>query len=336
MALPAIQAVRAHKPNAHLVGMARPEHADLVRRISAFDEVVLAPPETGPDRRRAWWAAVRGLRGAKLDTAVLLAPSFEGVLTALLAGIPVRIGHTTDRRSLLLSQRVSVKPDGHRSDGFLDVVAKLGALPVSGTIPFTLQLAERKYAKQLFEREGLDETARPVLVNPAAAKTPRAWSSERFQQLAELIADRHPGLPVLVHDHHPFKAAKDWPSHPSIRMLAGASLLELGAVVERCGLYVGNDSGPMHMAAALGIPTVGIYGPSSPNRTSPRGSAEAPHIVVSAFLPCSPCRERFFEECPAPPTADGRPPCLDRVAVETVADQVDRLLAGLRLPTNTV
>ena len=136
--------------------------------------------------------------------------------------------------------------------GFSTSSRSLALCPCLETIPFTLQLAERKYAKQLFEREGLDETARPVLVNPAAAKTPRAWSSERFQQLAELIADRHPGLPVLVHDHHPFKAAKDWPSHPSIRMLAGASLLELGAVVERCGLYVGNDSGPMHMAAALG------------------------------------------------------------------------------------
>ena len=105
--------------------------------------------------------------------------------------------------------------------------------------------------------------------------------------------------------------------------------MQLGAVVERCGLYVGNDSGPMHLAAALGIPTVGIYGPSSPDRTSPRGTLEAPHLAVSAFFECSPCREKFFDECPSPPTSDRKPPCLAQVSVETVVAEVDRMLAAL-------
>ena len=329
MALPAVQAVRAHLPKARLVGMARPEHVQLARRISALDEIVAAAPRIGADRRRAWWQSVRALRAERLHAAIVLASSFEAALTAFVARIPLRIGHATDRRALLLSRALPVQPDQHRVDRLLELVAEIGAEPASRGVPLTFHRAERTYVDQLFEQAGIDAGARPVLVNPAAAKRPRAWSSERFQQLADRLAERHDGLPVLVHDHPPFQPAPGWPTHPSIRLVKGASLVQLGALVERCGLYVGNDSGPMHLAAALGVPTVGIYGPSSPDRTGPRGAVQAPHLAVSAFFECSPCRERFFEECPSPPTADGRPPCLAEVTVDTVADQVDRLLAGL-------
>ena len=328
MALPAVQALRAHRPDIYLVAMARPEHVEFVRCVSAFDQVVLAPPAAGPDRRRAWWKAVRALSAAKLHAAILLAPSFESALTALAAGIAVRVGHTTDRRSLLLSHRVAIRPGQHRTEGFLDLVSVFGALPVSGPIPLTFPSTERGYVDALFKNQGLTPEDRPVLVNPAAAKTPRAWSSGRFQRLAETIANRHGGIPVLVHQRAPFKTAENWPSNPLIRTVKGLTLVQLGAIIERCRLYVGNDSGPMHIAAALGVPTVGIYGPSSPDYTSPRGAPESPHLAVSAFFPCSPCREQFFDECPAPPTMDGRPPCLERVSVETVVAQVDRLLAS--------
>ena len=336
MALPAVQAVRAHLPEARLVGMVRPEHVEFAKRISAFDEVVAAAPRSGDDRRKAWWRSVRALRAERLQAAILLGLSFEAALTSFVARIPLRIGHATDRRSFLLTRSIPAKRSQHRVDGLLDLVAAIGAAPFSGDVPLTFRRAEREYADQLFEQAGIDAGTRPVLVNPAAAKPPRAWSSERFQQLADLLAERHAGLPVLVHNHPPFEPAPGWPAHPAIRLVKGVSLVQLGAIVERCGLYVGNDSGPMHLAAALGVPTIGIYGPSSPDLTSPRGAVQAPHLAVSAFFECSPCRERFFEECPSPPTADGRPPCLAQVSVETVADQVDRLLAALTVSTDTV
>ena len=336
MALPAIQALRAHQPEAHLIGMARPEHVELAQRISALDEVVPAPPRKGSDRFQAWWEAVRHLRAAKLQATLLLAPSFEAALSGWLARIPVRIGHDTDQRTWLLSEPVAARAGRHRSDGFLDLVAKLGAQPVSGPLPLTLQASEQAFADRVFAQFGLEPDARPIFVNPAAAKTPRAWSSDRFCQLAERIVDRHSDVDVLVHHHPPFIVEPAWPGRPSIRLVEGASLVELAAVVERCGLYVGNDSGPMHLAAGLGVPTVGIYGSSSPNITAPRSGPDAPHVPVSAFLSCSPCRERFFEECPSPPTTDGRPPCLDQVTVDMVAQQVDRLLTTVnsRLATD--
>src|SRR2546428_12826970 len=93
-------------------------------------------------------------------------------------------------------------------------------------------------------------------------------------------------------------------------------------VVERCQLFIGNDSGPMHMAAALGVPTVAIFGPGTPRRTAPL-AARGGVVVVTKEYPCSPCRQNFFRECPASPA--GKPFCLEEIQI----DEVERAAAGL-------
>ena len=112
--------------------MARSEHIELAQRIQALDEVVPAPPRAGSNRHLAMLAVTRSLRQAKLDAAVLLAPSFEAALTVWLAGIPVRVGHATDHRSALLNRVVGVR-ECHRSDGFRDVVSAFGATSTDDT-----------------------------------------------------------------------------------------------------------------------------------------------------------------------------------------------------------
>ena len=337
MALPALASLRAGFPHDRLVGMARPQHVELVKRISYLDDVVVAPPRTGAGRPAATWSCLRELRRTGLERAVLLAPSFEAALTVWLAGIPVRVGHDTDHRALLLTHAVGER-DGHRSDAFLDVARESGGTHASlnkdeggagdedeDGAGLTLTAADRAYADRLFEDAGFGSDTRPIFVNPAAAKTPRAWASDRFRRLADGLVERHPDVPVFVHDHPPFEVPAGWPEHRSVCLVRGATLTELGGVMARCAVYVGNDSGPMHIAAALGVPTVGIYGPSTPGRTSPRG---APHHAVSADFECAPCRERFFEECPSPPTADQRPPCLNAVTYEMVLSAVDAMLGS--------
>ena len=131
MALPAVQLVKQTFPEARLMGMARAKHMALVERCPVFDEVVTASPQTGLGRYRAIVASARRLRTADADLAVLMATSFEAALTAWLAGIPVRVGHDTDHRRLLLNKVVEVV-DGHRSDGFLDLVP---ASDTSNTLP---------------------------------------------------------------------------------------------------------------------------------------------------------------------------------------------------------
>lgn len=326
MAVPAVDALRAGRPDAYLVGMAQPAHLELARRIVSLDEVTEAPSGTGISRAVSIWTVVRKLRRQAPEAAALLAPSFESALTARLAGIPVRVGHSTDARGSLLTEVVPVVSNRHRSDDYLEVVSRLGANDDQPQGLLALSAEDRQWGARFVAGFGWPADAQLIFVNPAAAKTPRAWSADRFCRLVEAYADRDARPYLLVHEHPPFQAPTAWTTRPEIGVVAGVTLVQLAAILGRCALYVGNDSGPMHLAAALGVPTVGIYGSSIPRLTSPcRGPA--PHVAVSASLPCAPCRERFFTECPSLPTADGRPPCLDQVTVEMVATAVDRLLS---------
>jgi len=323
MSLPAIQAVRACFPDAFLVGMARPEHVELVRRISALDKIIPAQSRVGSGQYRAWWKVVRELRMENWQAAVLLAPSFEAAFTSWLAGVSVRVGHTTDHRAYLLTHPVSLRSNCHRSDGFLDVVAELGATPLPELVPLFLETSDHLSADRLFERAGFELNAKPIFVNPSSTKIPRAWSLDRFNSLIKQINKRYNGIEIFIYNYPPFNIRSEWLGHQSVKVIEGTSLVELAAVLARCSLYIGNDSGPLHIAASFGVPTIGIYGSSSPNQTSPRWVSKAMHLEASAYFSCSPCRERFFRDCPKPQTADGRPPCLDSVSVDMVIDQVD-------------
>ena len=325
MARPAVQALRARWPDAQLVGTARAQHMALIERFDAFDAVVGAPGGAGLARAAEVWAAARRLRSRRLDTAVILAPSFEAALSPWLAGIGRRIGHDTDRRRRLLTDPVAPRPAAHRADEYLDLVRVLDALdPPAAALPLALTAADRAYAARLFDTLAWHRGSRPLFVNPAAAKVPRAWSAEKFRALVERLSGT--GRPVIVHARPPFAARPGRAGGHDTALVRDATLPELAALLERCALYVGNDSGPAHIAAAVGIPTVTIHGPSSPGRTAPRGAGEELHVAVSASFPCSPCRERFFDECPSPPSADGRPPCLAAVTVDEVAAAVERVL----------
>lgn len=325
MARPAIQALRARWPDALFVGMARAPHAALVERLGVFELVVEAPVGTGLDRAAAVWVAARALRSLRLDTAVIFAPSFEAALSVWLAGVGSRVGHATDHRRFLLTHAVAPRRGVHRTDEYLELVRVLGAGdPTPAALPLALTKADRSYAAQLFDTLAWPADCRPLFVNPAAAKTPRAWSEDRFRTLVERL--RGSGCLVLVHDRFPFSAPAGWVPGRGVALVRDATLPELAALLERCALYVGNDSGPAHLAAAVGIPAVTIHGPSSPDRTAPRATAPLPHVAVSAGFDCSPCRERFFDECPSPPSVDGRPPCLIAVEVDAVAAAVQQVL----------
>jgi ADP-heptose:LPS heptosyltransferase len=325
MALPALRSLRVTFPHARLIGMVRPDHVELVRRIDALDEVMPAPPRRSRGRLRAMATAIGEIRAKNLDAAVLFAPSFEAALTVRLAGVPIRVGHATDHRSVMLNRPVSVRKV-HQSDVFQDVVSELGGEPADSGGGLRLTDDDRSFASNLLETAERRPDTGPVFLNPASTKIPRAWASDRFRTLAERLTDRFPETPILVHDRHPFEQPAGWPTSDSIRTVTGASLTQLAGVIDRCSLYVGNDSGPIHIAAALGVPTVGIYGPTSPTLTSPRGAIGAVHVSVSAQFECSPCRERFFEECPSQPTPDKRPPCLNEVSVETVVEAAREVL----------
>ena len=327
MARPAVQAIRDRWPASALAGMVREPHRALADRLGVFDHLIAAPAGTGLARAAAVWAAARAVRSLQPDTAVVMAPSFESALVVRLAGVARRIGHDTDRRGALLTHAVPPRPEAHRTEEYRDLARVLDAAGEPPAPALSLTPGDRAYAARLFRSVAWPDNCRPVFVNPAAAKTPRAWSSDRFRALAERLAAGGAGRRVVVHARPPFESPPGWAERHRVALAGDATLPELAGLLERCALYVGNDSGPAHLAAAAGIPTVTVYGSSTPRRTAPRSPSGARHVAVSAAFPCAPCRERFFDDCPSPPSSDGRPPCLDAIAVDTVVRSVERTLS---------
>lgn len=337
LARPALHAIRAGWPGAFLHGMAREGHLGLVERLGLFDRIDPAPEPGVLVRALSVRRAARAIREFAPDAALLLAPSFEAALVARLAGAPRRIGHDTDGRGRLLTDAVPPRPEAHRADEYGDLVdclARGDGVPAAGIVdrlpPLRLTDADRAYAARIVRRMAWPDGCRPVFVNPAAAKPARAWSADRFRSLVEHLATpaAASGRQVIVHARPPFEAPERWAALHGVALAGEATLAELAALLERCALYVGNDSGPAHLAAAAGIPTITLHGSSWPFRTGPRGTGGGPpQVAVTAAYPCSPCRERFFEECPSPPTADGRPPCLDDIPTRSVIRAVEQLLS---------
>ena len=313
--------------------MLRATHRPLVERFNIFDVLLSAPEGSGVTRLTGVWSAASSVRERSPDVAVVMAPSFESALTTWMAGVPTRVGHDTDGRRVLLTSAVPLRADTHRTEVFRDLARALGATGEVMVPPLCLTEEDRDYAARLFKSMSWNESTQPLFLNPASAKTPRAWSSDRYRTLAERLTSGKRAFRVVVHARDPFSAPQDWAASRGIALVDNASLSELAAVLERCALYVGNDSGPCHLAAAVGIRTVTIFGPSIPQRTGPRSffrlhsedTVTERNIAVSASFACAPCRERFFDECPSPPSDDGRPPCLDAITVETLVSQIEQV-----------
>ncbi len=317
LSLGALRDLRRAWPTAHLEVLALPRVAPIYDAVAEVDGVRTAA--TLPE-------SVRALRGS-FDTAVVLPNSFRSALEPFLAGVPQRWGHATDGRRLLLTRHTRPAPRVRgESEAFYyrSLVSGLG-LPVAATPNLAIACPEvwQTRAREMLEADGLW-----VGLNPGASfGTAKRWPPERFAAVAETAA-RDLGARIVIVGSEPERPlaeeiAAQIPSGPVV--LAGrTSLPDLVGVISLLGALVTNDSGPMHVAAALGVPVVAVFGPTDWRETAPRSSAAR---VVREPVDCAPCKLR---ECPT----DHR--CMERVTsrrvFEALADQIAQRPQGGQQP----
>ena len=312
MSLPAIRAVRDVFPHAHVAVVARPWVADLYAREAAIDEVITYP---APRTLATKWAFFRRLRDERFECAILLQNAFDAALMAWQAKIPLRIGYKRDARGLLLSHAVPVPETGeiprHERFYYLELLRRAGLIesfPAVSSIRLSGIEAARQCGTSHLNNLGIGGGV--IGVSPGAAYgNAKRWLPQRFAQAAALLL-----RPVLV-----FGSAAERPlceevaseirrSHGEVRNLAGETTLrEFIDLTAACRLFLTNDSGAMHVASALGVPTVAIFGATDDSTTGPTGPLAR---VVREHAECSPC---LLRDCPI----DHR--CMQAVTVETVA-----------------
>lgn len=314
MSLPALRALQQRYPNAEIAILAKPWVADLYRREPVARRVIPYTAKTLGEK----WSAGRALAREGFDCAVLLQNAFEAAAVAFAAGIPERIGYARDGRGFLLTRAVAVPRPGeiprHERFYYLEMLRRAGIvdqMPACDRIRLEGSDEARASGLQRFKELGLGDTV--IGVSPGAAfGTAKRWMPESFADAAVTVA-RSLGASVAL-----FGSASERELCASIeaaiasgvpvRNLAGqTTLAEFMDMAAACRVFLTNDSGGMHIASALGVPTVAVFGSTDETTTGPTGDLAR---VVRENVECAPCLKR---ECPI----DHR--CMTRVAPERVA-----------------
>jgi ADP-heptose:LPS heptosyltransferase len=216
--------------------------------------------------------------------------------------------------------------DRHHVDQFLQLARRAGATSQDRRLSFHLTAAARDAALAFIREQDLEEERLRIAIHPGASKESRAWHAERFGEVAAALVRDLGVRPILLGgagDHRCLATIQECTQAHCVLPPPGLGLQEMSALLEHCNLLLCNDSGPMHIAAALRIPVVAIFGPGTPERTAPLTDPDLARILSRSF-PCSPCRQDFFRECS--PSPSRKPWCLEEMTVAEVVSACRDLL----------
>ncbi|MCP3677614.1 MAG: lipopolysaccharide heptosyltransferase II [Deltaproteobacteria bacterium] len=322
MCLPALDAVHRGQPDRAITILAKPWVAPLFYCNPAVTAVIEYDARGEHRGALGRWHLTGEIRRRRFDRALLFQNAFEAALIAFLARIPERCGYTTDGRGLLLTE--GVRPPGkeilyHHVDYYLDLVERTGLGGRGERSPrLYLEEAEIERGRKFLRDRGVDVAAPLIGIAPGAAYGPaKQWPAERFAHVVAFLSRERPLYPLLFGsrgDQEACRCVGDGIGTASLDLSGKTSLREAMALMSLCTVIITNDSGLMHVAAALGVPTVAIFGSTDPDRTGPLGKR---CTVLYQKVDCSPC---FKRECPT----DFR--CMERIAVEAVAEAAMKLI----------
>jgi heptosyltransferase-2 len=308
MALPALRAVRSRFPLAAITILARPYVAAIYKNQQVCNNMMMVDYKSD---------IVGEIRARKFNVALLLQNAFEAAWFAWRAEIPERIGYARDGRSLLLTKAVPVPQRGeipsHEKFYYLELLRRAGwldSLPDESLITLNVPQEDRQRAADSLHAAGVRRGSLRIAIGAGASYgSAKCWPPDRFAELANRLQTQTEADVILF--GAPAEAAVSSAisagmKRPPVDLTGKTSIEDLPALLSQCHLFVGNDSGAMHVAAAVGLPVVAVFGPTDPLGTAP----VSPRCSIVREKPyCSPC---FLRRCPT----DHR--CMTRVSPDAV------------------
>jgi len=303
MALPALRAVRARFPDAYIAIVARPYVADVYRAQNICDELI---PFDRKGEHRGWQGRerlARELRAKNFGTALLFQNAFDAAWLTWRAGIPERVGYARDGRSLLLTKPIAVPKRGeipaHEQFYYLELLRRIGWLdvfPEKTDASLHADEIQRQRAEEILQSAGARPSSLRIAIGAGASYgSAKCWPPVRFAAFVNQFRTRTDAEVILFGtpaEQSVAAAIASGITGSSISLVGQTSIADLPALLSRCNLFVGNDSGAMHVAAAVGLPVVAIFGPTDPFGTAPISTR---CTIVQQKPYCSPC---FLRRCP--------------------------------------
>ncbi|MCK4534576.1 MAG: lipopolysaccharide heptosyltransferase II [Syntrophobacterales bacterium] len=325
MSLPAVSSVRRTFPHARIVVLAKPWVAQLYRACPDVDDVIVFQSPGIHDGIGGKIRLAAQLRKEKFDLAVLLQNAIEAAIVAWLARIPLRAGYNSDCRGFLLTH--SVKKTRairkiHQIGYYLEMVEALGFGTSGRDINIVPGDDYSPAAKKILTEHNIKEKDTLIGIAPGASYGPaKMWFPERFAAVADRLADEFSARIILfgsAGDREKTDLVQRHSKNPMINLAGETTLKEAIGLISECNLFISNDSGLMHLAGALNIPLIAIFGSTNPTTTSPAGRRS---VVIYKNVSCSPCLK---ETCPT----DFR--CMDLIGADDVYDAARILLKSGR------
>lgn len=328
LTVPFLRNLRLAYPQARIDLMLEPfsgqviEGCPYVDRVIPFELKTIHRYSAGSDRSRpSAYLHYRSLiRRERYDAVFVLKRSLSSALLVWLARVPRRIGFATEGRRFLMTDPVPYRHDQHEVENFLDCLRSLDIPVTSKHLELWPTQEQENKARQLFAGAGWKNDDVKVVIHAAASLAAKQWPLERFAQVMRSLRDRYNAKFVYT------GAKGDSPLYEEIEQLGlfgglnlcgVMSLRENIAIYKACDCFFGVDSGPMHMAAAAGIPVVALFGPTDERKWGPWGEG---HVIVSKRLACHPCKPHKCD--------DHR--CMEQISAEEALQAVDAKLRQIR------
>ena len=323
MATPILSDLHHHFPEAKITVICQGMLSTVIQHDPHIDEILNFKKKGGWLKSKEENKFLSRLKQEKYDLGILLTNSFSSAYLFWLGNVQHRLGYATHWRSWFLNYPISFpmqRENQHLVITYKMLLEPLG-IPLSKTAPrLYLTLQEQNGAKELLSHAVFDPSDLLIGINPGAAYgSAKCWLPERFKELTQRLLD-FPNLKILYFGDKggaPLVDAicRDFPNHV-VNLAGKTTLRELIALIQTCNLFLTNDSGPMHVASALGIPLIALFGSTSDRTTGPYNGGS----IIHKHVPCSPCYRR---ECPI----DFR--CMTRIEVQEVHEAIQNLLATI-------
>ena len=318
ISFPAVHALRHHFPEARISVLTNARLAELWKANPAVDEVIPYDIPSGAGRIFGELQIGRLIKQKEIDLAVIFPRSFSSALMVFLGGVPQRVGYKAEGRDLLLTERIACTAEllrRHRMYYYLHLIERLGSYPSPPLPSLTLNGTQERWAEAFLSRNRLK--GRLIIgLNPGATYgEAKCWPPERFAALGRRLIEDSGASILIFGSSRPQEKALNATIAQGIgegcfNLSGETSLGQLAALLRHCRLLVTNDTGTMHVAAAVGTRVVAIFGPTDPRTTSPLGEG---HVVIRKEVSCSPCLKRV---CPE----DHR--CMELIKVEEVYNRI--------------
>lgn len=324
MTTPAIRVIRENFPQAEITLLANPLVSQLFLPHRSIDRVITFDRNGTHKGVAGRLRLAADLRKQAFDLAIILPNSFESALIPWMAGIPVRLGKKSDGRGLLLTE--SYRPDksvviSHEVEYYLDLLRHFGFSGLSGRPQLFTTTDEERAAKQTLAEQGITAKDFVIGINPGAAfGSAKRWYPERFAEVGRQLAAEWGARIVIFGGPGETNIAADIERNIDgvcLNLAGKTGMRELMSLIRRCNFFITNDSGPMHIAAAFGVPLVAIFGSTDHATTSPFTDRA---VIVRKDVECAPCKLR---ECPI----DHR--CMTAVTAADVVAAAKRLYQNI-------